>query len=40
MLMVVGLLVVGALAYFDYRWRRWMARQREERQRAEDEFQR
>jgi len=34
MLMVVGLLVVGVLVYFDYRWKRWMAIQREDRKRT------
>jgi len=40
MLLVVGLLVVGALMYLDYRWKRWMATQRKERERAGDEFRR
>ena len=40
MLLVVGLLVVGALMYLDYRWKRWIAKQREERKRAGDEFRR
>jgi len=39
-LLVIGLLVVGALVYLDYLWKRWMARKREERQRDADEFRR
>jgi hypothetical protein len=40
LLMIIGLLVVGALVYADYLWKRWMARKREERERTGDQFRR
>jgi hypothetical protein len=40
MLILVGLVVVAASFYVDYRWKRWIAKQREERERSGDEFRR
>jgi hypothetical protein len=40
LLFVVILAVVAGSFYADYRWKRWIARQREERERGGDEFRR
>jgi hypothetical protein len=37
-LLLAGLLVVAGSFYADYRWKRWIARQRDERERSGDEF--
>jgi hypothetical protein len=39
LILVVLFVVVGSF-YADYRWKRWMARQREERERGGDGFKR
>jgi hypothetical protein len=39
-LIFVALLVVAGSFYADYRWKRWIARQREERERSGQEFRR
>ncbi|AXC11641.1 hypothetical protein ACPOL_2317 [Acidisarcina polymorpha] len=40
LLLAIALLLVAASFYVDYRWKRWLAEQREARKRKPDEFQR
>jgi len=40
LLALVVLAIVAGSVYADYRWKRWLAKQREERQRRPDEFRR
>ena len=37
-LLLAALLIVAGSFYADYRWKRWIARQRDERERSGDEF--
>jgi hypothetical protein len=39
LIIVILALVIGSF-YADYRWKRWIARQRERRERSGDEFKR
>jgi len=40
LLILVALIVVAGSFYADYRWKRWLARQREERERSGEEYRR
>jgi hypothetical protein len=39
-LLLAALLVLAGSFYADYRWKRWIANQREKRERSGDEFRR
>jgi hypothetical protein len=40
LLTLVALIVIAGSFYADYRWKRWISRQRDQRERGGDEFKR